>query len=222
MKSNIITSWEKNAQEWIKVVQNQSIPSRKFTNKAILETISSLSVEKVADLGCGEGWLTREMSQQGFRAIGFDAIENLLKEARRQGTENYYQLSFEDIISNSSLPEAPFNAAIFNFCLYLKDGVYPLLKNILSKLDPEGYLIIQTLHPFFLVQNGFGYKSQWLSDAWKGLPGNFREGHSWYARTFEDWIQLLSSLEKTSFDIKEIKNDESEPISLIFKIKKSL
>lgn len=220
MTSDIITSWEKNAHEWIAVIQNQSIPSRKFTNRAILKTISDLNVNKVADLGCGEGWLTREMSALGLHAVGFDVTEALLKEARKSGTECYYQLSFEAIISEVLIPEEPFDAAIFNFCLYIKEGLVPLLQQMLTKLIPNGYLVIQTLHPFFLIQNGFEYKSQWLSNSWKGLPGNFQEGHSWYARTFEDWINLISSLENTAFEIQEIKNEENNPISLILKIKK--
>ncbi|TAI49291.1 class I SAM-dependent methyltransferase [Flagellimonas allohymeniacidonis] len=220
MKSEIISSWEKNAKEWVEVIQNQSIPSRKFTNRAILESISNLKVKKVADLGCGEGWLTREMAQLGIETTGFDAIKSLLVEASKKGPETYHQLTFEDIINGLEIPEAPFDAAIFNFCLYLKDNLRLLLENTLSNLVPMGHVLIQTLHPFFLIQNGFRYESQWLSDSWKGLPGNFKDGHSWYARTFEDWVNLLSALEDIAFEISEIKNDEEKPISLIIKIRK--
>ncbi len=220
MKSDIIASWEKNAKEWVEVIQNQSIPSRKFTNGAILESIANLKVKKVADLGCGEGWLTREMTQMGLNATGFDAIERLLIEARKRGPEMYHQLTFEDIINGVPIPDAPFDAAIFNFCLYLKDDLRLLIENVFSYLVTNGHVLIQTLHPFFLIQNGFQYKSQWLSDSWKGLPGNFKDGHSWYARTFEDWVNTLSSLEDITFKITEVKNDEEKPISLIIQIEK--
>lgn len=221
MTSDIISSWEKNAKEWVKVIQNQSIDSRRFTNQAVLDTIANLKVKKVADLGCGEGWLTREINQLGMEAVGFDAIESLLVEARKLGRETYHRLTFEDIISGKPIPEAPFDAAVFNFCLYLKDDLTPLLENTLANLVPGGHLVIQTLHPFFLIQNGFDYKSQWLSDSWKGLPGNFSNGHSWYARTFEDWVNTLSSLSHIHLEMKEVKNDEEKPISLILKIKKT-
>nr|WP_299340969.1 class I SAM-dependent methyltransferase [Allomuricauda sp.] len=221
MTSDIISSWEKNAKEWVEVIQNQSIPSRKFTNKAVLEAVGNLKVKKVADLGCGEGWLTREMTRLGMESVGFDAVESLLDEARKQGQENYHRLTFEDIISRKPIPQAPFDAAVFNFCLYLKDDLAPLLENTLSNLVPEGHLVIQTLHPFFLIQNEFDYKSQWLSDSWKGLPGNFKDGHAWYARTFEDWVNTLSSFRKIQFEMKEVKNDDEKPISLILKIKKT-
>jgi hypothetical protein len=80
--------------------------------------------------------------------------------------------------------------------------------------------VIQTLHPYFLIENGLPYQSQWLSDSWKGLPGNFTDGHSWYARTMEDWIEVLNMVEQSKFSFKEILNNEHKPISLIIEISK--
>ncbi|AWX43301.1 hypothetical protein HME9304_00289 [Flagellimonas maritima] len=220
MSNDILSSWEKNASEWIKVIRDNSIPSRRFTNKAILETIAELDAKNFVDIGCGEGWLTREISNIGFNASGLDAIENLILEARKKGSEDYHVFTFEDIIEAKPIPNAPFDVAIFNFCLYLNEELKTLLEHTLKSILAGGYVLIQTLHPFFLLQNGLAYKSQWLTDSWKGLPGKFEDGHSWYARTFEDWYKVLSSLENIEISIKEILNDEEKPISLIFKLKK--
>ena len=220
MSKEILDSWNKNADEWIKVIQNDAIPSRKFTNKAILEMVSELDGKKMVDIGCGEGWLTREMGKLGWEATGLDAIESLVLEAQKKSDESFHVLTYEEIIDGKPMPNAPFDAAVFNFCLYLKDGLRELLLNTLKQLSPNGTLVIQTLHPFFLLQNGLPYKSQWLSDSWKGLPGDFTDGHSWYARTLEDWVAELNRLENINFSMKEIVNDEEKPISLIIKIKK--
>ncbi|MEZ4809098.1 MAG: methyltransferase domain-containing protein [Allomuricauda sp.] len=220
MKTDIIASWEKNASEWIKVIQNNSIPSRKFTNVAIMETVRGLCGKKMVDIGCGEGWLTREVGKMGWEATGLDAIESLILEAQNKSSDSFYVFTYEAIIAGKFIPNAPFDLAIFNFCLYLKDGLRPLLENTLKNISKKGAIVIQTLHPFFLVQNKMPYKSQWLSDSWKGLPGNFEDGHSWYARTLEDWINELNALENISFSIQEVVNDEKQPISLIIKITK--
>lgn len=218
MNKQILDSWNKNADEWIKVIQNDAIPSRKFTNEAILEMVSELDGKKMVDIGCGEGWLTREMGKLGWEATGLDAIESLVLEAQKKSDESFHVLTYEEIIDGKPMPNAPFDAAVFNFCLYLKDGLTELLSNTLKQLSPNGTLVIQTLHPFFLLQNGLPYKSQWLSDSWKGLPGNFIDGHSWYARTLEDWVAELNRLENINFSMKEIVNDEEKPISFIIKI----
>lgn len=220
MKKEIITSWQKNASEWIKTVQSNAIPSRKFTNPAILEAITTLDGQKIVDIGCGEGWLTREMGKLGWKATGVDAIGALIQEAKNKGSESYHVLTFEDIATGTPIPNEPFDVGVFNFCLYLKEDLIPLLENTLNNISDSGSIVIQTLHPYFLIQNELPYQSQWLSDSWKGLPGNFEDGHSWYARTVEDWVNELNCIKGIRFFLKEIVNDTQKPVSLLIKITK--
>lgn len=220
MKSDILKSWKVNAGEWNAIIDNGTIPSRKFTNKAILESITSIGPKKVADLGCGEGWLTREMTKLRIEAHGFDGTWELIQLAKKKGPKSYNVLDFESLEKGKLLPGAPYNLGIFNFSIYQKDGLDFLLINVLRSLTTNGVLLIQTLHPFYLVNNGFTYESQWLSDSWKGLPGHFIDGHRWYARTFEEWAQLLNSLKGITFSFKEVIDDKKQPISLIISIHK--
>lgn len=222
MSSEIISSWEKNAKIWAETIQQNKIASRKTTNQAIVDAALEIKASTIADLGCGEGWLTRKLSESGKKVTGFDAIEDLLEIARGLGSQMYHQLDFDRIVAGETLKGAPYDLAIFNFCLYLADTLPNLLSHTLQSLSETGTILIQTLHPFFLAQNDFEYKSQWLSDAWKGLPEGFVDGHSWYARTFEDWITLLQAIPNTQFEIKEITNPEKQPVSLIITIQKVL
>ena len=216
MGNNIIKSWNKNALEWIKVIENADIESRKFTNKAILQLIGNSPAIKVLDVGCGEGWLTRSLGTMGKYAVGLDAIAQLLENAKKKGGGTYYRMSYEDIILGNPIPEAPYDAAVFNFCLYQKEGLGQLLKQIKNVLSENGYIAVQTLHPFFLLQNNMAYKSQWIGDSWKGLPGNFTDGHSWYARTFESWISVFKKAGLQLHQLQEVTNDDHKPISVIF------
>ena len=216
MENNIIKSWNKNALEWIKVIDNADIESRKFTNKAILQLIGNSPAIKVLDMGCGEGWLTRSLGTMGKSVVGLDAIPQLLENAKKKGGGTYYQMSYEDIILENPIPEAPYDAAVFNFCLYQKEGLGQLLKQVKNALSENGYIAVQTLHPFFLLQNSMEYKSQWIGDSWKGLPGNFTDGHSWYARTFESWISVFKKAGLQLHQLQEVTNDGNKPLSVIF------
>lgn len=216
MENNIIKSWNKNALEWIRVIDNADIESRKFTNNAILDLIGNSPAIKILDVGCGEGWLTRSLGAMGKSVVGLDAIPELLENAKIKGDGTYYQMSYEDIILGKPIPEAPFDAAVFNFCLYQREGLGQLLKQVKKSLSENGYIAIQTLHPFFLLQNDLGYKSQWINDSWKGLPGNFTDGHSWYARTFESWISVFKKAGLQLHQLQEVTNDDHNPISVIF------
>jgi len=220
MKPDILRSWRSNAKEWNTIIENGEIPSRRYTNEAILKVIDKIGPKKLADLGCGEGWLTREMTKVGIEAHGFDATEELIAFAQKKGGEAYHLLDFAHIIQGVQLPNAPFEMAVFNFSLYQKNDVRPLLANTLNSLTPSGVLLIQTLHPNFLLENELEYRSQWISDSWKGLPGNFKDGHAWYARTLEDWVELISNIGHTTFVTKEIHASENKPLSLIIQIYK--
>lgn len=216
MGNDIIKSWNKNAFEWIKVIDNADIESRKFTNKAILDLIGNSPAIKILDVGCGEGWLTRSLGTMGKFVVGLDAIPELLENAKIKGDGTYYQMSYEDIILGKPIPESPFDAAVFNFCLYQREGLSQLLKQVKKSLSENGYIAIQTLHPYFLLQNNLEYKSQWINDSWKGLPGNFSDGHSWYARTFESWMSTFKKAGLQLHQLQEVTNDDNKPISIIF------
>ncbi|MGB5822243.1 MAG: class I SAM-dependent methyltransferase [Saonia sp.] len=216
MKSEITASWEKNAEEWIQVIESNEIESRKYTNTAIVDTLRHTNATKILDIGCGEGWLTRSITAMGKSAVGMDAIAALLENARKKGPEPYYQMSYEDIIAAKPIPETPFDLAVFNFCLYQKEGLTDLLAQIKKALVKDGRIIIQTLHPFFLFQQGLEYTSQWIDDSWKGLPGNFIDGHSWYARIFEDWATVFNTCKMTISEVKEVTNTHKQPVSVIF------
>lgn len=215
MANEIIKSWEKNASEWVKVIDAQQIASRKFTNPAIVQIIKDKPSNKILDIGCGEGWLIRSITEMGKHAVGLDAIGQLLENARQKGPESFYQMSYEDIIAGQTIPEAPYDIIVFNFCLYQDKGLTELFDTTKKALCRNGSIVVQTLHPYFLLNNGLTYKSQVITDSWKGLPGNFKNGHYWYARTFEDWFSVFADCDMKVIDLREIIDDEGKPISLI-------
>jgi len=216
-KNDIKTSWETNAQEWIKALDSQQITSRKFTNEAIVSALTNSKAIKILDIGCGEGWLSRAITGMGKTAVGLDATASLLVHARKKGKEVYHHISYEDIIDAKKIEDAPFDAAVFNFCIYQNKTFSSLLLELKKSVVEQGEIIIQTLHPYFLIQNQLPYQSQWIDDSWKGLAGNFTDGHQWYARTFEDWISDFQKAGLVLNEIIEVNNEKQIPISVIFK-----
>ena len=215
----ILKSWEINSEEWIKIIEGKAIESRKITNKAIVETIEKHSGSKILDLGCGEGWLTRELTDRGFEVTGVDATKALISAARNKGKGNFHHLSYKEIESGKTIPESPFDSIVLNFCLYEKN-ISGLLLEIQNSLVQDGSIFIQSIHPYFLIQNKLGYKSQWIADSWKGLKGNFKSAHEWYARTMEDWHKEISKSNLHLNNLIEPLNDQSHPASIIFVLKK--
>ncbi len=219
MEDPILKTWRINAKEWVSAIQNNTISSRKYTNQAIVDTIQTLPLKRILDVGCGEGWLVRAISAMKKTAVGIDATADLLKAARQEGPESYHLLDYSQISLSTSIKEEPFDGVIFNFSLYQEKGLVTLFNALKQHISPSGYFIIQTLHPFFLIQHEKGYQSQWLQDSWKGLSGNFKDGHPWYARVLSDWILTFNQSKLQILEVKEILNQNQEPVSIIFILK---
>ena len=213
----ILKSWEENATEWIKAIEEDTISSRKITNPAIMEILKKYNPSTLLDLGCGEGWLSGKLNEEGIQTVGIDGTPALIERAKLISPGNYYIQSYEQIISNEPIEEAPYEAVVFNFCLYLKEEVEKILKIIPNSLTDRKLVFIQTLHPFAFLGSGFAYEDQWLDDSWKGLKGTFTSPHRWYYRTLEGWVNTFADSGLGIVEISEpLLPGKSKPASIIF------
>lgn len=77
--AKIAESWGKNALPWTAAVREGKIESRKqITDHAIIDAIRSRLPRSVLDVGCGEGWLVRELATEKMHVVGTDGAQNLL------------------------------------------------------------------------------------------------------------------------------------------------
>lgn len=188
----IIDSWQTNANAWIDIIGNNGIESRKLiTNKAIIDTVININPSTVLDIGCGEGWLAKELTDRGAAVTGIDVIPALIENAKAKTQGTFIVASYEDIAQGRvSLPHR-FDAIVINFALIGKESTESLLKALPSLLNVDGRLFIQTLHPYSRKESG-DYSSGWKTGSWTGLGHQFTQPYEWYFRTLEDWIQLLN------------------------------
>ena len=216
-EKQIIESWIANATNWIEIIDKNGIESRKLvTNKAIVEAVFSSKPASALDIGCGEGWLAKELQEKGIEITGVDVIPELIEKAKQKVKGNFLVASYEDIYSNKiSLPK-PFDAIVINFALIAKESVENLLAILPRYLTSGGKLFIQTLHPHSRKTID-DYTTGWKEGSWDGLGEQFTMPYQWYFRTLEDWIGLLG---KSGF--KKIKATDvlhphtRKPLSVIF------
>ncbi|HEY9805047.1 MAG TPA: class I SAM-dependent methyltransferase [Candidatus Obscuribacterales bacterium] len=182
-------SWHQNAKAWTMAVRQEQIPSRKLvTNRAIVEAVLSRTPRTVLDIGCGEGWLARELSVQGVEVLGVDGVPELIEQARAAGTSLFEVLTYEEIAAGKL--KATFDLVVANFSLIGADSVTHLFKAISALLTSEGIFVVQTIHPVI----GCGeqpYQDGWRAGSWAGFSSDFVDPAPWYFRTIESWIRLF-------------------------------
>ena len=220
-EQKIINSWHSNANNWIKIIDSNGIESRRLiTNKAIADTVSKATPVSVLDLGCGEGWLSKELFDNGIDVTGVDVIPELIEKAKEKIPADFIVASYEDIYQNKISFAKIFDAIVINFALIGKESTENLLSSIPKLLSSKGILFIQTLHPDSRKAIN-DYESGWKEGSWDGLGDQFSQPYQWYFRTMEDWLSLLKKSGFTFINVKEVLHPQSgKPLSVIFECKK--
>ncbi|WP_372878227.1 class I SAM-dependent methyltransferase [Spongiibacter marinus] len=220
-EKQIVESWQRNAGPWVAALDQQAIASRvAVTNGAIVNAVLSHHPQRVLDVGCGEGWLMRELAGHGVDVAGFDAVAELVAEAIARGSKNCQCIAYE-ALDTVAWPQT-FDLAVCNFSL-LGESVEQPLRSVKRALSANGHLLVQTLHPCFITR-GESYCSRWLKGSWEGLPDHlhqqFKDAPPWYFRTLNDWSSVF---QKAGYSIAKIdepsRGDGALPLSILFQLR---
>lgn len=211
-EQRILASWDDNAAPWTRLIQGQGIASRRISDPAIEHAILAYQPGRVLDVGCGEGWLCRRLSNRGIDTIGIDAIPSLVASAHQQHPQGDYRcLAFSEL--EAGLTES-FDLAVCNFSLFGEKSVEQLLTVLQTRLSSNGVLLVQTLHP--LMACAGNYRNGWRETRWPGDAGDFGAAPPWYFRTLENWLSLFQRLGYQVSLEEPLDPEQDLPVSVIF------
>jgi SAM-dependent methyltransferase len=157
------------------------------------------------DVGCGEGRLTRELSQRGYDVVGVDASTALVDEARSVDPSGRYEVASID-----ALPFADGNVELA-VCVNVLPHVHDLQAaavELARVLAPGGTFLIGTIHP--VAQAGtYDEESGELriTDYWNRereavALGEHTVHHE--RRTIEDYLRTLLGAGFVLKDLREV------------------
>lgn len=213
--ARIIQSWSRNAPSWVVAVRDGRIESRRqVTDAAIVDAVLSCSPGSVLDVGCGEGWLARELAARNIRVTGIDAVPELVDAARRSGGGDFRVLSYEKLAAGTFGVTA--DVMVCNFSLLGKDSAEGVIAAAPALLNPAGSLIVQTLHPVAACGD-LPYRDGWREGSWAGFGPDFTDPAPWYFRTLESWARLFGDCGLRQLEVREpIHAKTRKPASVIF------
>lgn len=186
--TTLLRSWQHNAHAWIEAIRGGALQSRvQVTDQAILLAVLSRQPARVLDLGCGEGWLLRALTERGIEAVGVDGDPTLVDAARSAGTAPVHLASYDALAQASVDIGNDYDLICANFALLHQD-IIPLLGAMNTLLAPGGALVIQTLHPWAAAAGN--YQDGWREETFAGLAGQWQP-MPWYARTLSSWLAAL-------------------------------
>ena len=226
-EAKILTAWRKNAQSWQATLAGEEIASRSVTNPAIFSAIQEHQASSVLDVGCGEGWLLRQLrdaesyhNRLGFEAVsyvpqtlvGIDGSEGLIAAAEAAGGADYHHLPYEEASPEKLAELGKFDLVVCNYSLFGKDSVIELLRKLRALLSEDGHLLIQTVH-----EDVFEGKTGWIEEDWHLMQQEYEGQYHWYLRDRVAWEETFQAASFSLVKIHETDHPETgAKISFIF------
>ncbi|MVT66043.1 methyltransferase domain-containing protein [Bradyrhizobium pachyrhizi] len=127
---------------------------------AIRAMLPSLDGKRVVDLGCGFGWASRWMREQGAASVlGLDLSQNMIERARADTTDAAIKYCIADL-ETLDLPESAFDLAYSSLAFHYVQDFGRLVHVIRKALVPDGHFVFTIEHPIFMAAT----HPHWISD----------------------------------------------------------
>lgn len=142
--------------------QEKSIQSDFLCRPHVIKTLGDVNGLKIADIGCGEGYVSRMLAKRGAEVIGVDVSERLIRLAQQQEKKHpqgirYLVAPAQDLhfIKSNSQDAA---ISVLVFCCFKKDSdAIKALKETHRILRPDGEFILALPHPLDIAQISTGW-----------------------------------------------------------------
>jgi ubiquinone/menaquinone biosynthesis C-methylase UbiE len=212
---------------WKKIIREKRDPFRTYiTDPALFNSLGVFSKPSyILDAGCGEGYVTRWLTQRNHTVIAIDASPQMVLAAQemRVGTDTYIACDLTKLCFNNAV----FDGVVSNFVLMEIEHLKDAISEISRVMKLNGRLIFQILHPcysFSLLQKSEFSNSSIDYFTTQKITKNFcvdglesPSSVTYFHRPLREYIHLLDAAGFTLHSIEEptITSDAPEHISYL-------
>ncbi|MDH3732880.1 MAG: class I SAM-dependent methyltransferase [Gemmatimonadota bacterium] len=143
--------WDENAEAWTRLSRaGYDIYRDSFNTPAFLQMLPDIEGLRGIDIGCGEGWNTRQVAAMGARITAIDVARRFIGFAVEEERESPVGIDYA--VANAV--ELPFDDATFDFATaFMSMMDIPdkpdALREAYRVLKPGGFLQFSICHPCF-------------------------------------------------------------------------
>jgi ubiquinone/menaquinone biosynthesis C-methylase UbiE len=208
-KNSTINLYNHTASQWIR---GEPSSLSDFTARPfVLEMCEPIGELRVVDLGCGEGYCSRELCRRGAAQVhGIDLSQGMIEAARMQEVEDTLGIDYEvgcaTNLSQFGDGEIDLVVAVFLFNYLTIAQTQQCMAEVARILRPGGRFVFSVPHPSFPYMREAAYpfyfeveKTGYFSKRDQQFPGRIwkRDG-SWLNvqlvhKTLEDYFDALKS-----------------------------
>lgn len=172
----------------------------------IFDLLGNVRRQRICDLACGQGVLSRALMERGAEVVGVDLSTKMLEFARQY--EDAEPLGIVYLQDNThtltTLDDASFDGVLCNMALTDIPDLRATFQSVNRILRPWGWFVFSLTHPCFLTPSscwlteadgtihrtvrGYFDEKFWLSDNLQGVRGKVGAYH----RTLSTYINTLA------------------------------
>lgn len=113
--------------------------------------LPAIAGKRVVDLGCGLGWVSRWMREQGASSVlALDISKRMIQRARAATDDSGIEYRIADL-ETLELPEAAFDIAYSSLAFHYVRDFSRLARQISRALAPGGHLVFTIEHPVYMA-----------------------------------------------------------------------
>lgn len=228
MRHAAIDEWNNAAEIYAKRQSEAAFAA--FNREFIKTLITDISGHKVLDAGCGDGYYSNWLQQQGADVIGCDGSSEMLRLART----NYPSIQFDSVDLLQPLPYADqqFDMVLCNLVLMDIEPIEPFIAEVSRVLKDGGVFLFNILHPGFYVgtwevdkagQKTYRKIANYIKP--RSQKTNFWGETTHYHRPLSFYFNLLSANHlrlDQMFEPPMSVDDNPKPVKFLIKVKISL
>lgn len=136
--------WTRVAEQWVAWARSPGHDAYWAYRDALRRYIGP-GTGRVLEVGCGEGRVSRELKELGYRVTTTDAVAAMVNAAREADSADDYRVAG---ISDLPFEDAQFDLVMAYNVLMDVDDVPAALREARRVMKPDGELFISLVHPF--------------------------------------------------------------------------
>ncbi len=144
--------WDQKAQDWYRQVGDDGDNNRRFNSDPVLwRFLGDVQNLDVLDAGCGTGYLSRKLAEQGATVIAIDFSENMIKTAQElmKNSEVSVDFRMDSCASLQTLADETIDLIVSNYVLMDLPELEQAIASFYRVLRPQGRAAIVITHPCF-------------------------------------------------------------------------
>jgi ubiquinone/menaquinone biosynthesis C-methylase UbiE len=146
------SGWDELADWWDTTLGDDGdLWHRTLIDPPLLQLVGDVRGQRVLDLACGNGYLSRRFARQGAAVTGIDANAPIIERARAREARDPLDITYHvaDAAHLTALPDGAFEVVVCNMALMDIADVAGAIQEVSRVLVSRGRLVASLAHPCF-------------------------------------------------------------------------